>query len=435
MKSGYYSLFVFAMFICCGSFAQNTADKTSIPLGGNSWVTVQPENGSEKVSEKGWEDWQDANAVWSVWFKLPQKGILKVYAFLKVPDGESKIKWTLNGKSKTITVTGKGMQQYEVGEWNIDQPGHIKIDAQGISKTGNVFAEATELQIEGSATDGQTAFVKNNEGNYFYWGRRGPSVHINYDLSKVDDDIEWFYNEITVPAGNDVIGSYFMADGFAEGYFGMQVNSDTERRVLFSVWSPFKTDDPNEIPEDKKILLLKKGTDVYAGEFGNEGSGGQSYLRYNWKAGSTCKFLLHAKPTANDYTNYTAWFYAPEKRQWLLIASFSRPQTTTYLKRLHSFLENFEPETGFITRKAFYKNQWVKTKAGEWKPVTAMQFTGDATANIGYRLDYYGGVENGKFYLRNCGFFDDNTELKTRFSVPSAGKEPVIDFYALENLH
>lgn len=434
MKSTYYSLFVFAMFICFRSFSQQAANKTSIPLGGNSWVTVRPENGSEQVTEKGWEGWQHANAVWSTWFKLSQKGILKVYASLKAPDGESKIKWTLNGESKTITVTGNSIQQYEIGEWSINEPGYIKIDAQGVSKTGNIFAEATELQIKGSATEGQTAFVRNNEGNYFYWGRRGPSVHINYDLSKIGDDIEWFYNEINVPAGNDVIGSYFMADGFAEGYFGMQVNSDTERRILFSVWSPFKTDDPKEIPEDKKILLLKKGTDVYAGEFGNEGSGGQSYLKYNWKAGSTCKFLLHASPAANNYTNYTAWFYAPEKKQWLLIASFSRPHTTTYLKKLHSFLENFEPETGFIPRKAIYKNQWVKTKAGEWKPVTAIQFTGDATANIGYRLDYDGGVKNGKFYLRNCGFFDDNTVLKTKFSVPLAGKKPVIDFSALENL-
>ena len=27
--------------------------------------------------------------------------------------------------------------------------------------------------------------------------------------------------------------------------FGIQVNSDSERRVLFSIWSPFSTDDPS----------------------------------------------------------------------------------------------------------------------------------------------------------------------------------------------
>jgi hypothetical protein len=316
---------------------------------------------------------------------------------------------------------------YEIGEWRISKPGYIAITAQGMGRNGNNFADVTELQIEGTATDVQPAFVKNNEGNYFYWGRRGPSVHINYDVTEVIDDIEWFYSEITVPQGNDVIGSFFMANGFAEGYFGMQVNSDKERRILFSVWSPFETDNPKEIPEDKKIRLLKKGDKVYTGEFGNEGSGGQSYLKYNWKAGETYKFLLHAIPTENNHTNYTAWFYAPEKKSWLLIASFSRPETNTYIKRPHSFLENFKPETGVLTRKAWYHNQWAITKSGEWKAITKMLFTGDATANIGYRQDYGGGVEDGKFYLRNCGFFNDNTILKTKFSIPLPGKKPEID--------
>jgi hypothetical protein len=107
-------------------------------------------------------------------------------------------------------------------------------------------------------------------------------------------------NEITVPAGNDPVGSYFMGNGFGEGYFGIQVNSAIERKVLFSVWSPFETDDPREIPDDKKIILLKKGKEVHAGEFGSEGSGGQSYLKYNWKAFDTGIIVLFSSiaPTA-----------------------------------------------------------------------------------------------------------------------------------------
>ena len=171
---------------------------------------------------------------------------------------------------------------------------------------------------------------------------------------------------------------------------------------------------------------------MHTGEFGSEGSGGQSYLQYNWKAGETYKFLIHAKPAENNYTNYTAYFYAAEKKQWSLIASFSRPETSTYLKKLHSFLENFEPETGFISRKAYYHDQWLVTRVGEWKPVTKMLFTGDATANIGYRLDYAGGAEAGKFYLRNCGFFNDNTILKTKFSISATGKKPQVDLLGLE---
>src|SRR5690606_16285439 len=169
---------------------------------------------------------------------------------------------------------------------------------------------------------------------FFHWGRRGPSVHMNYRLPD-NIDAEWFYNEVTVPEGEDVEGSYFMANGFGEGYFGIQVNSPSERRVLFSVWSPFATDDPKSIPEDQKIKLLKKGTDVYTGEFGNEGSGGQSILRYNWKAGMEQKFLLHVVPDDSTHTIYTAYFFDHDKNNWKLIASFRRPKLATYLKRPH----------------------------------------------------------------------------------------------------
>jgi hypothetical protein len=135
---------------------------------------------------------------------------------------------------------------------------------------------------------------------------------------------------------------------------------------LFSVWSPFKTDDSKSIPEDQKIKLLKKGDGVHAAEFGNEGSGRQSYVRYNWKAATTYKFLLHAVPDGTNQTIYIAYFYAPEKAAWMLIASFKRPKTNTYLKRLHSFLENFSPEQGNIERKVLFNNQWVRDVNGQW---------------------------------------------------------------------
>jgi len=432
MKLWYYNIAVLALLIYSSAYGQTTPANLVLPLGGNSWVTANAKLGEEKVTDEGWKNWKNSNAIFTTFIKVAKAGSLKLAAVLHVPGGESVLQWTINGIHKTIKVNGSKDQLYDIGQWTITQPGYIIITTQGISKTGNLFANVRELQIAGTATTAPTAYVKNNQGNYFYWGRRGPSVHINYDLTEVKEDIEWFYSEITVPQGNDVIGSYFMANGFAEGYFGMQVNSAKERRVLFSVWSPFATDNPNDIPPNKKIQLLKKGDKVYAGEFGNEGSGGQSYLKYNWQAGETYKFLLHAIPAENNHTNYTAWFYAPEKKNWLLIASFSRPETNTYLKKLHSFLENFEPETGVLTRKAWYHNQWVVTKGGQWKAITKMLFTSDATANIGYRLDYGGGVENGKFFLRNCGFFNDNTTLKTIFTIPVAEKKPNIDLLMLE---
>lgn len=293
---------------------------------------------------------------------------------------------------------------------------------KGLTKSGNSFAEISDILISGEAAEGKVYYVKDD----FYWGRRGPSVHLRYDIPDEAKDIVWFYNEITVPEGNDVLGSYFMADGFADGYFGMQVNGPDERRILFSVWSPYKTDNPKDIPEDYRIKLLKKGEDVYTGEFGSEGSGGQSFRKFMWKTGTTYRFLLKGEPSENNSTDYTAYFFAPEVGSWQLIASFRRPKTENYLKSLYSFLENFHTETGFITRHALYSQQWVCTRAGKWYELTSARFTADATAKKESRLDYSGGVENGAFFLKNCGFFNEKTEINTVFSRGITGRQPDI---------
>ena len=323
-----------------------------------------------------------------------------------------------------------GTSEHVAGSWTIPSAGYVAVEVQGVSKTGDTFGSLSGITIRGTSIGGDLAYVKNNEGNYFYWGRRGPSVHLRYDLQG-KTDIEWFYSEITVPENSDVIGSYYMANGFGEGYFGMQVNSKQERRILFSVWSPFKTDDPKSIPETERITLMKKGEGVYSGEFGNEGSGGQSFLRYPWKANQSYGFLLRAKPESTDATVYTAWFFAPELNQWTLIASWRRPKKATYLTGLYSFLENFIPEGGNVTRMAQYGNQWVRDTAGNWIELTQAKFTGDNTARMNYRKDYGGGVNGQTFFLRNCGFFSDFTQLDQILDRAAKGVPPKIDFTSL----
>ncbi|NCI46530.1 DUF3472 domain-containing protein [Sediminibacterium soli] len=418
-----------AVFSCTCLQAQETV----VPAGGNSWVTGLSARAKEKVTNEGWRNWQTAAAVWNTYLRPAKPGSLRLAVLLSVPAGESSIAFTINGKTNAVKADKAGMHRYDIGEWDIAAPGYVMISAQGLGKTGGVYAEVKEFYISGSAVDSNTAFVRNNEGNYFYWGRRGPSVHINYDISGISD-IEWFYNEITVPAGNDVIGSYFMADGFAEGYFGMQVNSERERRIIFSVWSSFRTDNPKEIPEDQKIVLVKKGRRVTANEFGNEGSGGHSHLVYPWKAGQRYGFLLHGTPLPDNRTQYTAYFQDPDKKEWLLIASFIRPATNTWLKRLHSFLENFIPETGNLTRRAYYHNQWVKPRNSDWQPLRTMYLTADATAGKKYRMDYGGGLSNGRYYLANGGFFNETAVLRQPVTVVRTDTMPDIDLGKLNTL-
>jgi len=396
----------------------------TVPIGGNAWRVAKVTIGGT-VTNDGIVGWSSNEVTFNVYFRGAVKGNFKLWINLKVADGTSKIAVSALKTTREISVSGKEAKDYYVGEWVAKDTGYIEVQIKGINKTGKTYADVSSIKLSGSAIDAKTAYVKNNEGNYFYWGRRGPSVHLAYKVPV--DNAEWFYNEVTVPLGNDVLGSYFMADGFSVGYFGMQVNSPTERHILFSVWSPFKTDDPKSIPDSQKIIMLKKGLNVHTGEFGAEGSGGQSYMLYNWKAGNTYKFLVRAKPVANNHTEFTTWFFAPELNKWQLIASFSRPQTQTYLKGLHSFLENFDPEQGTITRKVLFTNQWVADENGKWIPINSAHFTNDATAMKGYRMDYAGGVDGNAFYLKNCGFFNNYTIRNTEFQRPVVGKAPDID--------
>lgn len=416
--------FLFCWMICVVNHV--TSAQVIVPLGGNAFKTDPGLQGG-KITDKGIVDWIDDMVDFETYIYFTKPGKVKVWLVAAAPAGTNTITFSDDNASKNIKVSGTAPKEYFAGEYIIEDTGYATFIIEGVSKTGKQFANIQSLKLEGGAINESTAFVKSNEGNFYYWGRRGPSVHLNYP-TPANVDVEWFYNEITVPEGEDAMGSYFMAAGFGEGYFGIQVNSPTERRILFSVWSPFGTDDPKSIPDDQKIKMLKKGEQVYTGEFGNEGSGGQSFLKYNWQAGNTYKFLLHGMPDDLGFTTYTAYFFAPEKNEWKLIASFRRPKTNTYLKKLHSFLENFLPEYGNEERTVLFSNQWVYDTKGQWYELYKAKFTGDNTARKAYRLDYAGGISNNSFYLRNCGFFNNRTNMDAIFERLPNNQKPEIDF-------
>lgn len=394
---------------------------TAVPLRGNSYAT------QGKVEHKlDRFIITDKDTVLSAFIHADRAAQVTLSLTALVSEGSSVVKATVNGQTLSATFQAKpSAQTLPLGSVDIAAAGYFRVDLQGV-------AEAIDLVCTSSTPDLKLTYVKDNEANRFYWGRRGPSVHLSYPVPK-DQTTEYFYNEVTVPEGQDPVGSYFMANGFGEGYFGMQVNSDTERRILFSVWSPFHTDDPKSIPEAQRIKLLAKGEGVRVGEFGNEGSGGQSFFLYPWKAGQTYRFLNRAKPDGQGSTIYAAWFFLPETKAWQLIASFKRPQTDKHLTRLHSFLENFADNQGWISREARYGNQWARDTEGQWHRLTSARFTADDIANRAYRLDFTGGATGSSFYLRNGGFFYQPVKTGSLFERETgATSEPQIDFAKLK---
>lgn len=88
----------------------------------------------------------------------------------------------------------------DVGVFKLSTPGYHYVELQGMEKSANNFADVNEVLIGGQAANGKLTYVKED----FYWGRRGPSVHLSYNTPE-NTDILWFYNEITVPEKEDVI--------------------------------------------------------------------------------------------------------------------------------------------------------------------------------------------------------------------------------------
>lgn len=409
------------LLFSASAFAQTSS--LEIGMSGNSYVTRQHDGA--RITDRGLTRWTDPKSVVSVYFYLHESTTADLSLLAK---GHSEIKVSYGKKHFKVRLDSDDFTQVPVGRISVSKPGYVRIDLQGLSMEGNSFGEVKQLVA--ANVSGKSSYVTNFAD---YWGRRGPSVHLAYKLPA--GDTEWFYNEVTVPKEGETMHSYYMAAGFGEGYFGMQYNSPTERRVLFSVWSPFDTQNPKDIPDSHKIKLLRKGKDVHIGEFGNEGSGGQSYLCYPWKAGRTYKFLMQVYPDNQGNTIYTAYFYAPEEKAWRLIASFQRPLTNTWYTHAHSFLENFNPEQGYLSRKVMFGNQWARSKDGKWTRITDATFTHDATASAGVRLDYQGGeTKDNRFYLMMGGFFNESVSMGTQFHCEPTGQAPEIDWEALKQL-
>ncbi|MFC2110111.1 DUF3472 domain-containing protein [Bacteroidota bacterium] len=403
------------------------AYNVTIPTKGNSWILVDDAVKSTfGLTGKGINNWSNEKDIMRTYFYMDTPGKISLGIKTKTNNSDSEIEVLFNGQKNKITISKPDFTDVFIGNFNIKEIGYHYIDIKGFKKNGNAFPDISAVLIQTQNSE-SIKFVKDS----YHFGRRGPSDHLRFKTPEGVTNVEWFYSELQIPKDQDVIGSYFVANGFGEGYFGMQVNSPTERRILFSVWSPYKTDNPNEIPKEERIQLLKKGNDVITNKFGNEGSGGQSFKVFNWKSNINYKFLLGATPSNKGYTDYVAYFFDPEMDKWNLVAQFRRPKTITYLKRLYSFLENFIPNQGIIERRGLYQNQWVYNSSG-WHEVTEAVFTADNTAKKNFRLDYSGGIESTGFYLQNCGFTNKNTPIGTEFKRKKLHVAPEIDFSLLD---
>lgn len=290
----------------------------------------------------------------------------------------------------------------ELGSFLIGKAGYHRIVLA--TADGAPLTHLHSIALSGFAANGARASTRER--------RNAASVHLGYPIdTKREDDVEWFYCELT--PRTDPLWTYYMATGWHRGYFGMQVNSPTERRLIFSVWDAGdEAKDRSRVAPADRVELIAKGDGVVAHDFGNEGTGGHSHLVYDWELGGTFRFLLHAAPAGTD-TTYTGWFWFPDRKAWGLIASFRAPRDGKHLHGLYSFNENFHGSNGDRKRDCEFGNAWVRTKQREWLPLTRAFFTHDGHGGR-QRFDRHAGVRGERFYLQNGGFEDPPAGAATR---------------------
>ncbi len=376
-----------------------------------------PESGALRTDEaRGVIKWRDPKQT-VVWFgQFRQAGDFSAKVKLRIPDGRKQIlQLTVAGVSRKQMVQGAAeAQEVDFGSFKLTSPGYQRLTLETIDAAQTPIGEVIALMLDGPALESAHFNLEPR--------RNAASVHLMFPVPK-EKEITAFYSELT--GVEDPVHTYYMACGFSRGYFGMQVNSRTERRIIFSVWdggSGENAVDRSTVAEESHTTLLAKGAGVEAGVFGNEGTGGHSHLVYPWKTGEPQKFLVTAS-VEGKFTDYTGYWFHPEQKAWKLIARFHAPEDGNYLHGLYSFSENFGGDTGHLLRKARFGNQWIQTRDGTWTELVTAGFSHDGTGKEA-RLDRFMGVEDGQFFLSHGGFVEGFTSYGTRFNRPAANVPP-----------
>lgn len=396
-------------------------------MGGNSWSL----DGGD-ISDSGYE-FRTLPAKFSSYFHTSSAATVTI-SIRMLCNVSSSVSVTLGSTTlKTATIPASKYKAVKlVGNFKT-KVGYNKIVTtitNASNAKGRGLVEA--LLINGTLTN--LYYNRDNVDGWFSDGRKGPNGMFWIEDSE-PRDITYFYSEMTVPTGFDPFGTFFCPCSWSEGYFGIQHNADKQRVVLFSVWSGWNTDDPSQIPSDWTVRLQRLGPGVQFEDFGNEGSGGSSFLLFNWTTNTVYKFLLRAEPQKTNATVFTAWFNDPRnssKGGWRLIASWLRPKVKTYLTGLSSFMETYMSDQGNVTKMVYFGNQWAYNGSKVWTELTAVSMIDEEDIKTGRRRDLDGGVYNGnQFFYKQNGFFDAPLYGAKKVTRTANKKPPNISFTSL----
>ncbi len=372
------------------------------------------------------------------WYPVISIGGYELFVEMALPKGEkSKLQAVISSPEnpdvatveREIELTGTGeFERISLGNLEVRKKAYYRIALIPVSKTGEEFAKIRNLLFDSPGeSQGEVHATE-----YL----TSPSVHLWIRAEDADKEpkreFDWLYGEIQVPEGFDPMYTYYMSIGFVRGYFGIQVNSATDRRVLFSIWDSSDEEiDRAKVKDEDRVQLIDKGEDVYAGSFGNEGTGGQSYWKYPWKTGQRVRFLMNARRLPGDFVAYSAWFMDEDAEGWKYMATWKAPKENRVLDGFYSFLENFGQGNGQEVRQAYYSNYWGREVGGDWIEMPDVRVTHTDGTPEG-RRDYGGGKapdQSNRFYMESGGYTGTNDQRSA--SVKKTNVRPPVDLDVL----
>jgi hypothetical protein len=379
-------------------------------------------------------DWKDKNAsvVWIVYqtpgnyelfFKTIVNANKKLHFELKI-SGTYKDSG-LNPIDKEIVFDGTGKEDSLLSaKINVPKTGYFRYELKPVSDPDDAII------IKSLVFKSSTPGAHVNHTDY----QSSPSVHLSFSTTDTTTkQYNWIYEEILVPKGGDPLATYYMSLGFFRGYMGIQTNSPTERRVLFSVWDSKDAEKDKSITVHDYVSLVDKGEYTTVNSFGGEGTGGQSYVKTaNWKTEVPVKFLMNILKQDNNSVIISAW-YKTEGQDWIYVATWRAPKEQKVFNGFYSFIENFGYPNGQQRREAYYYNAWGKdVGTNKWVNFNKVRFT-NTDGKEGQRVDFEQGVSAkfpDRFYMSSGGY---TPTLKTENQLPLQKKQPDLNLKPFED--
>lgn len=322
--------------------------------------------------------------------------------------------------SRVVDMRGTGEYDTVFGAYlNIPQTGYYRYELKPLADPNNSITirslvfKAFEPDSDVHHTDYQSS----------------PSVHLSFSSTEpTTKAYDWIYEEILVPEGSDPLATYYMSLGFYRGYMGIQTNSETERRVLFSVWDSKDADHDQTMQAADFVSLVDKDEATTVNSFGNEGTGGQSYVKTaDWKTGKPVQFLMNVRPMKDNSVLLSAWYCVSPETGWKYVATWRAPHENKLFDGFYSFIENYGYTNGQLPRKAYYYNAWGKeNEGGKWVNFNKVRFS-NTDGREGQRVDYEQGVAPefpDRFYMASGGY---TPTVKTANEMPVSTVIPDVD--------